>query len=87
LPIGSADQYIARYMEATFQPSQQLQTSVHQHAGPEAWYVLTGAQCLRTPGIHSRPARRRRRLRATGSTNGSDSDWYGDTSSTAGRAP
>ena len=24
-------------------------TTVHRHSGPEAWYVLTGAQCLRTP--------------------------------------
>jgi quercetin dioxygenase-like cupin family protein len=26
---------------------------VHTHAGPEAWYVLAGAQCLETPtGVH-----------------------------------
>jgi quercetin dioxygenase-like cupin family protein len=26
---------------------------VHTHSGPEAWYVLAGAQCLETPaGIH-----------------------------------
>jgi quercetin dioxygenase-like cupin family protein len=24
-------------------------TTVHRHSGSEAWYVLTGAQCLRTP--------------------------------------
>jgi hypothetical protein len=24
-------------------------TAVHRHAGPEAWYVVRGAQCLRTP--------------------------------------
>jgi len=39
--------YTARYMEATF-PSG-LRTSAHSHSGPEAWYVLTGAQCLQTP--------------------------------------
>jgi hypothetical protein len=36
-------------MEAVFPPKQAMQTAVHQHSGPEAWYVLTGAQCLRTP--------------------------------------
>src|SRR2546430_16124377 len=25
-------------------------TMVHTHPGPEAWYVLEGAQCLDTPG-------------------------------------
>ena len=36
-------------MEATFPPNQGMVTTVHRHSGPEAWYVLTGAQCLRTP--------------------------------------
>jgi quercetin dioxygenase-like cupin family protein len=49
LPITPAKRYIARYMEATFPPNQEWTTSVHRHSGPEAWYVLTGAQCLRTP--------------------------------------
>jgi quercetin dioxygenase-like cupin family protein len=49
LPITPAKRYIARYMEATFPPNQEWKTSVHRHSGPEAWYVLTGAQCLRTP--------------------------------------
>jgi quercetin dioxygenase-like cupin family protein len=49
LPIRPAQQYIARYMEATFPPNQTMVTTVHRHSGPEAWYVLTGAQCLRTP--------------------------------------
>jgi quercetin dioxygenase-like cupin family protein len=49
LPITRAKQYVARYMEATFPPNQAMQTTVHRHAGPEAWYVVTGAQCLRTP--------------------------------------
>lgn len=44
-----AHQYTARYMEAVFPPNQALKTSVHQHSGPEAWYVVSGAQCLRTP--------------------------------------
>lgn len=49
LPVTAAKEYTARYMEAVFPPNQAMQTAVHQHAGPEAWYVLTGAQCLRTP--------------------------------------
>jgi quercetin dioxygenase-like cupin family protein len=50
LPVPRAKEYVARYMEATFPPNQAMRTSVHQHSGgPEAWYVLTGAQCLRTP--------------------------------------
>ena len=50
LPVPRAKEYVARYMEATFPPNQAMRTSVHRHSGgPEAWYVLTGAQCLRTP--------------------------------------
>jgi quercetin dioxygenase-like cupin family protein len=49
LPITPARQYLARYMEATFPPNQAMQTTVHRHSGSEAWYVVTGAQCLRTP--------------------------------------
>lgn len=49
LSIPRAKQYTARYMEATFPPNRALITTVHRHSGPEAWYVLTGAQCLRTP--------------------------------------
>jgi quercetin dioxygenase-like cupin family protein len=49
LPVTPAKTYAARYMEAVFPPRQGMITSVHHHSGPEAWYVLTGAQCLRTP--------------------------------------
>ena len=49
LPDVTDKSYTARYMEAVFPPRQVMQTSVHQHSGPEAWYVVTGAQCLRTP--------------------------------------
>jgi mannose-6-phosphate isomerase-like protein (cupin superfamily) len=48
LPKIPATQYTARYMEAVF-PSTSMMTSVHRHSGPEAWFVLSGAQCLRTP--------------------------------------
>lgn len=49
LSVMTDRDYTARYMEAVFPPKQAMQTAVHQHSGPEAWYVLTGAQCLRTP--------------------------------------
>jgi quercetin dioxygenase-like cupin family protein len=26
-----------------------MQSTVHRHSGAEAWYVLSGAQCLQTP--------------------------------------
>ncbi|MGH8240788.1 MAG: hypothetical protein ACREXP_27750, partial [Steroidobacteraceae bacterium] len=47
LRVQPAAQYTARYMEAVFPPG--MQTSVHTHSGPEAWYILSGAQCLQTP--------------------------------------
>lgn len=49
LPVTPAKHYTARFMEAIFPPGQGLQTAVHHHSGPEAWYVVSGAQCLRTP--------------------------------------
>ena len=49
LLLSPAKQYTARYMEAVFPPNQSMQTAVHRHSGPEAWFVLTGTQCLRTP--------------------------------------
>jgi len=33
-------------MEAVFTPG--MHGLTHQHSGPEAWYVLSGAQCLET---------------------------------------
>lgn len=49
LSVAPAKTYTARYMEAVFPPRQAMRTSVHNHSGPEAWYVVSGAQCLRTP--------------------------------------
>jgi quercetin dioxygenase-like cupin family protein len=49
LPVVAAKRYTARFMEAVFPPGQGLQTAVHHHSGPEAWYMVSGAQCLRTP--------------------------------------
>ena len=47
LPHKAETAYTARYMEATIPPG--VKTPVHVHSGPEAWYVLEGAQCLETP--------------------------------------
>ena len=51
LRVNRAAQYTARYMEAVFPPG--MQTSVHTHSGPEAWYILGGVQCLQTPNTES----------------------------------
>ena len=47
LPLTSGRKYTARYMEAVFTPG--MTAAVHRHSGPEAWYLLTGTQCLETP--------------------------------------
>jgi hypothetical protein len=47
LPLMEADSYAAVYMEGVFRPG--MQSPVHRHPGVEAWYTLTGAQCLETP--------------------------------------
>jgi hypothetical protein len=39
--------YTARYLEGVIPPGQR--TPIHTHAGPEAWYVVAGSQCLETP--------------------------------------
>ena len=42
--------YTARYMEAVFPPgSQPVGGPGHRHPGPEAWYIVSGSQCLETP--------------------------------------
>jgi quercetin dioxygenase-like cupin family protein len=50
LPVDKGHEYTAQFMEATFLPG--MSSAVHRHAGPEAWYVLAGEQCLETPGHH-----------------------------------
>ncbi len=47
VPINPGVKYTAHYMEATFTPG--METPVHRHAGPEAWYTLAGEVCLETP--------------------------------------
>jgi len=51
LQVNRNSRYVARYMEAVFPPG--MQTSVHTHSGPEAWYILSGEQCLQTPAGES----------------------------------
>ena len=40
-------QYSARYMEAALNSG--MHARVHLHSGPEAFYLVSGAQCLETP--------------------------------------
>jgi mannose-6-phosphate isomerase-like protein (cupin superfamily) len=47
IPLKPGTPYTVRYMEATFGPG--MRTRVHRHSGPEAWFVLSGTQCLETP--------------------------------------
>ena len=47
LPVVSGKSYTARYMEALFTPG--MRAAVHTHPGPEAWYLVSGVQCLETP--------------------------------------
>jgi quercetin dioxygenase-like cupin family protein len=47
LPLPPAADFSAMYMEATFVPGGSV--APHRHAGPEAWYTLSGEQCLETP--------------------------------------
>jgi len=47
LPIDGRVARTARFMEATF--TKGMTAFPHRHAGPEAWYVFEGAQCLESP--------------------------------------
>jgi quercetin dioxygenase-like cupin family protein len=47
LPVSPDAAYAAQYMEAVFTPG--MTAPAHRHAGPEAWYTLTGETCLETP--------------------------------------
>jgi len=48
LPLGKmAPEYTAVYLATTFRPGQS--SFVHEHSGPEAWFILSGEQCLETP--------------------------------------
>jgi quercetin dioxygenase-like cupin family protein len=47
LQLGSGGSFTASYLEGTTFPG--FQTDVHQHAGPEALYTVSGEVCLETP--------------------------------------
>jgi quercetin dioxygenase-like cupin family protein len=49
LRLVPADSYDAEIAYSVMRPSDH--SRVHTHAGPEAWYVLSGAQCLETPDV------------------------------------
>jgi quercetin dioxygenase-like cupin family protein len=47
LPVTAGESYAVQYMEAIFTPG--MTAPAHTHAGPEAWYTLSGETCLETP--------------------------------------
>ena len=47
LSLVAGKKYDAEIAYSVMAPSDH--SRVHTHAGPEAWYVLAGAQCLETP--------------------------------------
>jgi hypothetical protein len=47
LPVASGEQYSALFMEAITNPG--MNSAVHTHSGPEAWYTQSGETCLETP--------------------------------------
>jgi hypothetical protein len=49
LKLVPADSYDAEIAYSVMSPSDH--SRVHTHSGPEAWYVLTGIQCLETPDL------------------------------------
>lgn len=42
-----AAEYTAMYLATTFRPG--LSSYAHKHPGPEAWFIVSGEQCLETP--------------------------------------
>ena len=47
IPVVPGKEYSALFMEGSFSPG--MNSMVHTHSGPEAWYVVQGEQCLETP--------------------------------------
>ena|SRR5882724_2106427 len=47
LRLLPAESYTAEIAYSVMQPDDR--SRVHTHSGPEAWYVISGAQCLKTP--------------------------------------
>jgi hypothetical protein len=49
LVIDPTVSYSAHYAETIVSPGFQKDGAGHRHPGPEAWYILSGGQCLETP--------------------------------------
>jgi len=47
LPLTAGRIYAAHYLDGVVPPG--ARTPAHRHAGPEAWYILEGTNCLETP--------------------------------------
>jgi len=47
LPLTPGRGYVAYYIEGVVPPG--ARTPAHRHAGPEAWYILEGTNCVETP--------------------------------------
>ena len=47
LPLVAGRDYTAYWIEGVVPPG--ARTPAHMHAGPEAWYVVEGTNCLQTP--------------------------------------
>lgn len=47
LPVNPDTKYVAQYMEAIVDPG--METRIHRHPGPEAFYTESGETCLETP--------------------------------------
>lgn len=47
LPLAAGRSQVAYYIEGVVPPG--ARTPAHRHAGPEAWYVVEGTNCLQTP--------------------------------------
>jgi hypothetical protein len=49
LGITAGADYTAHYLEAVIEAGFQDGGNGHRHPGPEAWFVVSGGQCLETP--------------------------------------
>jgi len=50
LVVDQGVSYTAHYLETVIAPDfQQGERAGHRHPGPEAWFMVSGAQCLETP--------------------------------------
>jgi hypothetical protein len=49
LVVDRGISYTAHYSEAVISSDFQNEIAGHRHPGPEAWFILTGGQCLETP--------------------------------------